>query len=78
MGPRISDVEFFDALNLEYPGLKAAHDGRTFFYAQRHGKAGLMRWEGYESDAEAAVVELRGGQVIKVIAADGQFVRPIA
>jgi hypothetical protein len=52
-------------------------DGRTFLYAQRHGKAGLMRWEDYESDAEAALVELREGQSPQMIAADGQFVRPI-
>ena len=47
------------------------HDGRLFLYAQRHGKAGLMRWEDYESDAEAAMVEWREGQSPQVIAADG-------
>ena len=50
-------------------------NGRTYLYAQRHGRDGLMRWEGYESDAEAALIELRDGRVEKAIAADGQFAR---
>lgn len=55
----------------------ATKDGRTFIYAQRHGQHGLMRWEAFESDAEAALVELHDTQVVRVIAADGQFVRRV-
>jgi len=51
-------------------------DGRAFLYAQRHGRLGPMRFAGFETDAEAALVEWRDGQVAAATAVNGEAVRP--
>ena len=50
-------------------------DNRTLLYAQRQGCEGLMRWAGYESDAEAVLLDARGKDVNQIMMVGGSFVR---